>query len=302
MGVNNTLCQLGSILAEWERDTVTLRSVTVSDEGGTAERKTAEVAVEAPIADADSETAVDCTASVTADETLGVTVETGLSVPESGCIDEFEPVDVGLTEDGMVALTVQFTLADSDGDDDVEGASRTDSVEKVEDGSEVDARESTTGTRDVAPFNDPELLQEVYDTHDTFAEMAGALEMDVTGETVRRYMIDYDIHQPNSYRTESPETTESTAGNDEETVVLSDGLGLPETVEIEDLIETVNGANTIYEVKEDLDMERREAHTMLKELNLVDLVMGRLNSDRSCDITREDVVDRLRETSRSRAA
>lgn len=310
MGVNNTLCQLGSVLAEWERDTVSIRSVTVSDEGGSGDSTEAEVALEAPLADGDSETVVDCTPSVTANGTLGITVETGLSVPGDEVVSEVTPVDVALQRDGVAEVTVSLTLEDHDGYSTAldtgnhEGESTTsDATEatgpQLAESTETTQNPSRARNRDVAPFEDSELLQEVYDTHDTFAEMAEALDMDVTGETVRRYMIDHDIHQPNSYRTESPETTDGAVA-EEEMVVLSDGLGLPESVEVEDLIDTVNRANTIYEVKEDLDMERMEAHSMLKDLNLVDLVMGRLSNDRSCDITREDVIDRLRETSKAR--
>ena len=164
-------------------------------------------------------------------------------------------------------------------------------------------------SRGVPPFKDPELLKEVYDTHDTFAEMADALEMDVTGETVRRYMIDFDIHQPNSYRsgsddgaTEEDETQVAGEPTDDgqQLVAISDGIGLPEGISVEDVIDTVNRSNTIYEVKKDLDLERQEAHEMLKELNLMDLVLGRLSDDSGREITREDVIERLRTVSEAR--
>jgi len=301
MGVNNKLCQLDSLLDEWDRESVTVRSVTVSDEAGSADSTTAEIELETPLTnDTESnETVVECTPSTTANGTLGVTVETDLPIPESELVREVEPADATLTPAGAAEVTVTLTLSDGDS---ASGAADARSASGGEQRASTDAperQESTTGrtTRDYAPFKDPELLQEVYDTHDTFAEMAEALEMDVTGETVRRYMIDYDIHQPKSYQTESTESL----GSDEEMLVLSDGVGLPDNVEVEELIETVNESNTIYEVKEDLDLERKEAHEILKKLNLVDLVMGRLSNDRNRDITREDVIDRLRETSHARA-
>ena len=49
---------------------------------------------------------------------------------------------------------------------------------------------------DVEPYQDPELLQEVYEQHETFTEMTEALDVDVTPQTVRRYMIEYEIHEP----------------------------------------------------------------------------------------------------------
>jgi hypothetical protein len=147
--------------------------------------------------------------------------------------------------------------------------------------------------RDVPPFKNPDLLAEVYDSCETFAEMADTLEMDVTAETVRRYMIDYDIHEPSTYQTSEPAGAAAADGQ----VVLSDGIGLPEEVTAEDLIETVERSNTIYEVKQDIDIDRDDALEMLQDLNLLDLVVGRLATEGERDITREDIVDRLREAS-----
>ncbi|WP_137285787.1 hypothetical protein [Halorussus salinisoli] len=48
------------------------------------------------------------------------------------------------------------------------------------------------------PYRDPERLQEVYEEYDTFDEMTDALDVDVTSQTVRRYMIKHDIHTPAS--------------------------------------------------------------------------------------------------------
>jgi len=164
-------------------------------------------------------------------------------------------------------------------------------------GNGTDADEESnveTSERDVPPFKDPDLLAEVYDSCETFAEMADTLEMDVTAETVRRYMIDYDIHEPNTYQ-----TSDGPAGPtaDEGQVVLSDGIGLPDEVTADDLIETVERSNTIYEVKQDIDIDRDDALEMLQDLNLLDLVVGRLATEGERDITRDDIVDRLREAS-----
>ena len=148
--------------------------------------------------------------------------------------------------------------------------------------------ESSAG-RTLPPFKDPDRLAEVYESCETFAEMAETLEMDVTAETVRRYMIDFDIHEPDTYQTCGDGT--------ENRVVLSDGIGLPDDVTAEDLVETVERSNTIYEVKQDIDIDRDDALEMLQELNLLDLVVGRLATEGERNITREDIVDRLREAS-----
>ncbi|NHN46546.1 hypothetical protein G9464_02900 [Halostella sp. JP-L12] len=53
-------------------------------------------------------------------------------------------------------------------------------------------------TDDLPPYRDPDRLQEVYELYSSFAEMTDALDVDVTPQTVRRYMIKYDIHEPSS--------------------------------------------------------------------------------------------------------
>jgi hypothetical protein len=50
-------------------------------------------------------------------------------------------------------------------------------------------------------------------------------------------------------------------------------------------------------VTQDVDMDRHEALEMLQDLNLLDLVVGRLSTETDRHITREDVVSRLREVS-----
>ncbi|GEM_PF-1305902 len=216
--------------------------------------------------------------------------------------------------------------------------------------------------REVPPFEDSELLAEVYDSCETFAEMTDALGMDVTAETVRRYMIDHGIHEPDSYdtggtdveegddaQTGSPATADAQTGSpatadvtgadaepttgeggaepvvdeegpgpavgaapsepasdpdaepatadEPEPVVVADGIGLPEDVTVETFIETVRRSNTIREVRRDVGVEREDALELLRELNLLDLVVGRMAVEGERDISREEIVDRLREAS-----
>lgn len=53
----------------------------------------------------------------------------------------------------------------------------------------------------VPPYEDTTYLQTLYDECDNFREMSRHIVMDVSSETVRRYMIEADIHQPASYNT-----------------------------------------------------------------------------------------------------
>lgn len=199
---------------------------------------------------------------------------------------------------------------------------------------------SSTQSRDVPPFRDTELLQEVYDSCDTFSEMPEALGMDVTAETARRYMIRQGIHEPTSYNTseddtdnnaddagddttgsdgeaddtndESPgdalDSTRSDSGDTDESepptnppeelespAVLADGIGLPDDVTIDTIVEAVQTSNTIYEVKQGIGIEREDALEMLRKLNLLEFVAGRLATEAEREVSRDQIINRLRE-------
>ncbi|MBV0902789.1 hypothetical protein [Haloarcula salina] len=59
-----------------------------------------------------------------------------------------------------------------------------------------DLAEAFSDSSTVPAYKDPEALRAAYETCDTFPEMTEALGADVTSETVRRYMVEYDIHDP----------------------------------------------------------------------------------------------------------
>jgi len=172
----------------------------------------------------------------------------------------------------------------------------------------------------VPPYEDTPYLQAVYERHDTFDEMREVIEMDVSTETVRRYMIDVDVHDPSSYRSDGP-GSESTDGDatdvtvDEEAPdvdepldgtgsipdekLVTDGIGLPEDLSIEGVLEAVVDSSTVYEVTRTLDMDQRRTRTVLEQLDLLELVMTRVSDDHKRDVTYEDVADRLRQTAES---
>lgn len=64
---------------------------------------------------------------------------------------------------------------------------------------------------DVAPYRDPTRLQQVYDEHDTFAEMAAAFDRDVSAQTVRRHAVDLGIHDPGGGDGDTDDNPESPA-------------------------------------------------------------------------------------------
>jgi len=295
MGIDSTFRHLGRFLEEWNRQEAAVQAVTVTDCDGarTGDGVTAEVEVSFPVGASGGPGGgvTACTPAVGADGTLELSLATEIPIADRDDeAVEIEPVDATVEGDGTVTVTFSGTVTGGDGNASGAEPRPAGNEEGTTDGGVTD---------DTPAFRNPELLQEVYESNDTFAEMAEVLEMDVTGETVRRYMIDYNIHQPNSY-SQSGGPTADADGSGEEAIVLSDGIGLPDNVSVEALIETVNRSNTIHEVKEDLDMERKEAHEMLKELNLVSVVMGRLANDAGREMQREDIVEHLREVSQQR--
>lgn len=296
MGMDSTLRHLGRFLDEWDRQEASVRAVAVGDcdGAGTGDGVSTEVEISFPVAASGGPDrgVTACTPTVGSDGTLELSLATGIPItPREHEAVEIEPVDASFEGDGTVTVTFSGTITAGDG-----VPSGADSRPAGDDKGTTDGGV----TDDTPPFRNPELLEEVYESHETFADMAEALEMDVTGETVRRYMIDYNIHQPNSYNQSDGPTASDDEFGDEEAIVLSDGIGLPDSVSVEELIGTVNRSNTIHEVKEDLDMERKEAHGMLKELNLVSVVMGRLANDAGREMQREDIVEHLREVSQQR--
>jgi hypothetical protein len=60
---------------------------------------------------------------------------------------------------------------------------------------------SAVRNENLLPYEDTEYLQRLFESCDTFIEMAEVIEMDVSSETVRRYMIEAGVHEPTSYNT-----------------------------------------------------------------------------------------------------
>ncbi|WP_330633507.1 hypothetical protein [Halocatena halophila] len=64
----------------------------------------------------------------------------------------------------------------------------------------------------IPAYKDPKALAAVYHEYDTFPEMTEALGVDVTSETVRRYMVEYEIHDPTDH---SPQQLRAAALGDD---------------------------------------------------------------------------------------
>jgi hypothetical protein len=219
------------------------------------------------------------------------------------------------------------------------------------------AAEELAAVRDesVLPCEDVEYLERLYERCETFTEMTRLIEMDVTSETVRRYMIEADIHSPTTYDT-IPRTEESESGasqlresdtgepdgpkpeadlstahstvtdspgtdSDEEweseedsssettpepfpdavgaEKLVTDGIGLPNSVQIPDVVEAVTVSVTLYGFARRLDLEQEDARELLRQLDLLDFVPRRLPAGRRQEISQEDVAEQIRRSAGS---
>lgn len=192
-----------------------------------------------------------------------------------------------------------------------------------------------TAVRDesLPAYEDTEYLQRLYDSCDTFAEMSQKIEMDVTAETVRRYMIETSIHNPTTYNTatveeQADEHLSATAANvgemetdtttDSETEattptptrsaatnnpgettpgeqLVTDGIGLPEGLQVEDIMDAVVDSVTVHEVQRHLGLERQPTRELLEQLNLLDVVMRRIADNPEQEVSYEEVATRIRQ-------
>lgn len=286
---------------------ITTREATVDEDGRIAVRLVATAVAEdaGPRAVGNAETPAAADAGTPATENTGSPADGDAETPTT-------------TDDDTLA----WVAGDDQGVDHDADADERPSQQEQTTHTAADTDGSSNG--DVPPFRDHALLREVYESCGTFAEMSDALEMDVTGETVRRYMIDAGIHEPDSYGSsraddaerdedgvddgttvDAPDPREDPgrgAGDEDldTPVVLTDGIGLPEGVQIETLVETVKRSNTLYEVKTAIGIGRDDAREILQQLDLLDHVVGRLATADEREVTRELVVERLRENAEPR--
>ena len=236
----------------------------------------------------------------------GLLVALDLTIDPSGS-EPPEPTGPGVT-DG----------ADDDADGSGIGPARRDDALN-EDASDDDPAEGLEAIRDdsIPPYEDAEYLRAIYARCDTFAEMRDEIEMDVSAETVRRYMIDAGIHEPTDYetatdRTENGHRADDGAAEREESPgdppsdgdsrpplpdaqLVADGIGLPDGVELADVIEVVVRSSTVYEVKRELGLNEGYARELLKQLDLLDLVMCRMSRAPDREVTFEEAARRVRQ-------
>ncbi len=337
MAIGGAFRELGRFLDDCDRSQTEVRNVEIADCPDSTEADSIVADIDLVVGvQSDDIVALD-PPRINSDGTLRVTLETTQPlVPDADSDYSVEATKANFEQDSSIVVSLRATFGPSEEQTDAtrsESAPTTGrySVDEAVSGSHD---EDESPSQDLPPFKDPDYLEDIFESNDTFAEMAEAIEMDVTAETVRRYMIDFGIHEPNSYQTghsaatsstdsvredtQSPEvesvddTTEADGepemedqspegtkegGDSADPVVLSDGIGLPEGVTVDTLVETVKRSNTIHEVTRAVAVERDDALDLLERLNLLDLVVGRLATEGKRDISRQEIVDRLRQAS-----
>ncbi|PSP85019.1 hypothetical protein BRC83_03680 [Halobacteriales archaeon QS_1_68_17] len=90
--------------------------------------------------------------------------------------------------------------------------------------------------------------------------------------------------------------TDPGGGDRADPPIVADGLGLPEGTTVDELIGAIRDSNTVYEVSRTMGVERERARDLLADLNLLDLVVGRLAAEDRRQVPREEVVERLRQS------
>ncbi|MFB6224113.1 MAG: hypothetical protein ABEH86_10645 [Haloarcula sp.] len=235
-------------------------------------------------------------------------------------------------------VTASEHSAEADPDSAADGAQpsvqTTDDAGERADCGETTATGSSTLADDLAsvrdesvpPYEDTEYLQLLYDECDTFTEMCQWIQMDVSSETVRRYMIEAGIHVPDSYDTAAKADDTSTATDEstppapaesgppqpatatEEPIertpdeqLVTDGIGLPDHVQISDVAEAVVESVTVYEVQRHLNLDRNRTRDLLEELNLLDLVLRRIADNPEHAVSYDQVASRIRQCAPSGA-
>ncbi|UHQ96157.1 hypothetical protein [Natrinema halophilum] len=172
MVVSAAIGEFAEILADLEQTDKKVRSVALAETDGDTETVTARVQVGVPVID-------------------GGRLSDDVTV---------QAAEENLT-DGHVDVTLEFSIPAGSGD-------RT--LETHQSGSlprSVKSAEAFATPASTPPYKDPDVLETVYEQYDSFPKMTDALGVDVTSETVRRYMVKYGIHDPDESADESDDQT-----------------------------------------------------------------------------------------------
>jgi len=305
---------LSAVVNGYESRGLAVESVDATTDASGGVSATVDLAVDPSAVCRDGPIAADAVAATDGGLRLDCSAGPLLSVPETTAgVAAARVVDAGLADDGLV-VTVELAV-DPPGEPVGADGSQTDDTDPVGSaGVTDDAPPDLAAVRDesLPPFEDDDYLRRLYDRCDTFAAMTRLFETDVSAETVRRYMIEAGVHDPDSYDTDDrpgPEPdAEGEAVPDESAggaALSADGLAptnvdLPDDLTVADVAEAVVDARTVYEVHRRLGIEQARTRELLGRLDLLDLVVHRI--DAAPDPTsHEEVAARIRGRARGDA-
>lgn len=77
--------------------------------------------------------------------------------------------------------------------------------------------------------------------------------------------------------------------------LVADGIGLPEELTLREVVDAVVDARTVHEVQRDIGLGYERTRQLLTQLNVLDLVVGRVGAEPDRDSTVEIVTDRIRQ-------
>ncbi|MFB6234454.1 MAG: hypothetical protein ABEH81_03690 [Halopenitus sp.] len=146
----------------------------------------------------------------TVDARSGIANSADLSADDSAQADG--TTAVASAETAAASLDDDGAMTESSGGDTDVAGEKTDATADAE--TELERKLAAARSEDVPPYDDTEYLQCLYDSLDTFTEMAEHIEMDVASETVRRYMTESGVHQPSTYDTTDTDDDAETTPDD----------------------------------------------------------------------------------------
>lgn len=254
-------------------------------------------------------------------EEESITVDLSVDVPlfeeiETNGIEIIPQNTDALTEGTLtVDLAVRIPLDHEPTDQSVESQHQSE-TDPAQSEKEIKADGAGTLQQTVPkPYQNPDRLRDVYDEYETFEEMTDALDVDVTPETVRMNMIKQEIHEPASQSAstdDGPSDTDhdsSPSGGREsngeadgdgedatDEIPLPDGISLPNGITLDELKTAVETSRSFLDVQRELGGDRDLTYQLLKDLNLLDLVHGRLSKQAERNVTIEQIDKRIRQS------
>lgn len=245
----------------------------------------------------------------------GLSTEFSVTIPlPLRCVGEDEATlsatEAEVTDDGSICVSFEGDIVGQK----LEIVTEQDhSNEKTDKSEDHPSQESDESEDELPPHQDYDALQAAYEQCDTFVEMKQTLETDVTPEAVRQQMVKHGIHEVPTE--ESPEEvfdngskqskdgspssikgsndTQQVESSQTEDVFVSDG-GFPSELTVDELRDIVQSSQTLYQATQQLDVDMEEARDMLKQLDLLDFVTGRLSTRDVESVTEEEIYCRIR--------